>query len=219
MIDIVGVGKQKTFYSSKDTITFESLDFYINLAQKSISKFADQICQGSAKRMLQSEDAISNIANGIMMADWRWDGTRKGKDSGKAKTKYSYRNQCAIWSIKSYITRQYSKKNQIRNQSLSLDQEYNEDLNLQNIISKNNTHDIVDSIIQDEAKNILREDIDDLLNSGIISDRQSTFIRMYFFEDMTLENIGKAHNITREAVRQNLNKAYNIIRKVISYNV
>lgn len=219
MIDIVGVGKQKTFYSSKDTITFESLDFYINLAQKSISKFADQICQGSAKRMLQSEDAISNIANGIMMADWRWDSTRKGKDSGKAKTKYSYRNQCAIWSIKSYITRQYSKKNQIRNQSLSLDQEYNEDLNLQNIISKNNTHDIVDSIIQDEAKNILREDIDDLLNSGIISDRQSTFIRMYFFEDMTLENIGKAHNITREAVRQNLNKAYNIIRKVISYNV
>ena len=219
MIDIVGVGKQKTFYSSKDTITFESLDFYINLAQKSISKFADQICQGSAKRMLQSEDAISNIANGIMMADWRWDASRKGKDSGKAKTKYSYRNQCAIWSIKSYITRQYSKKNQIRNQSLSLDQEYNEDLNLQNIISKNNSHDIVDTIIQNEAKSILREDIDNLLNSGIISDRQSTFIRMYFFEDMTLENIGKAHNITREAVRQNLNKAYNIIRKVISYNV
>ena len=215
MIDIVGVGKQKTFYGSKDTITFESLGFYINLAQKSISKFADQICQGSAKRMLQSEDAISNIANGIMMADWRWDANRKGKDSGKAKTKYSYRNQCAIWSIKSYITRQYSKKNQIRNQSLSLDQEYNEDLNLQNIISKNNSHDIVDTIIQDEAKHILREDFDNLLNSGIISDRQSTFIRMYFFEDMTLENIGKAHNITREAVRQNIKKGIKAIQEAI----
>jgi len=45
------------------------------------------------------------------------------------------------------------------------------------------------------------------------------YLRMYYFEEMTLENIGKAHNITREAVRQNLNKAYNIIRKVISYNV
>ena len=218
MIDIVSVGKQKTFYNAKDSVKFESLDFYINLAQKSISKFADQICQGSAKKMLQSEDAISNIANGIMMADWRWDGTRKGKDSGKAKTRYSYRNQCAIWSIKSYITRQYSKKNQIRNQSLSLDQEYNDDLNLQNIITKDSNYDIIDELIQNEEKTILRDDIENLLDSGILSDRQSSFIRMYFFQDMTLENIGKEYNITREAVRQNLNKAYNIIRKVISYN-
>jgi RNA polymerase sigma factor (sigma-70 family) len=218
MIDIVNIGKQKTKYNNKNKIKFESLDFYINLAQKSISKFADQICQGSAKRMLQSEDAISNIANGIMMADWRWDSDRKGKDSGKGKTRYSYRNQCAIWSIKSYITRQYSKKNQIRHQTLSLDQEYNDDLNLQNIVSKNNHNNVLEDIIHQEEKNIISQDIHELLNSGIISDRQANFIRMYFFEDMTLENIGKQYNITREAVRQNLNKAYNIIRKVVGSN-
>lgn len=214
MIDIVNIGKQKTTYNDKENVNFESLSFYINLAQKSISKFADQICQGSAKKMLQSEDAISNIANGIMMGDWRWDSSRKGAESGKGKSRYSYRNQCAIWSIKSYITRQYSKKNTIRNQTLSLDQEYHDELNLQNIISKNKHANIIDLFIENEDKEILSKDIEDLLNSNILSDRQSQFIRMYFFEEMTLENIGQEFGITREAVRQNLNKAYNIIRKV-----
>src|SRR6056300_1908493 len=134
MIDIVNIGKQKTKYNNKNKIKFESLDFYINLAQKSISKFADQICQGSAKRMLQSEDAIANIANGIMMADWRWDRNRKGP-SGLSKTQYSYRNQCAIWGIQSYITRMYGKKNQIINKNLSIDYQDENCLSLIDTIS------------------------------------------------------------------------------------
>lgn len=213
MIDIVNIGNQKTKYSDKDSIQFEPLRFYLTLAKKSISKFADQICQGSAKKMLGSEDAIANIANGIMMADWRWDQNRRG-EHGQGKTKYSYRNQCAIWAIQSYVTRQYGKKNKFRQQTVSLDQQYQDDLYIKDIVS-NGTLSTIDSIIDNEEKNILKQDIKTILDSGILSDRQVAYIKMYFFENMTLEQIGKSFDITREAVRQGLNKAYSTLRSII----
>jgi hypothetical protein len=213
MIDIVNIGNQKTKYTDKESVQFEPLRFYLTLAKKSISKFADQICQGSAKKMLSSEDAIANIANGIMMADWRWDQNRRG-EHGQGKTKYSYRNQCAIWAIQSYVTRQYGKKNKFRQQTVSLDQQYQDDLYIKDIVS-NGTASTIDSIIDNEEKSILKQDIKAILDSGILSDRQVAYIKMYFFENMTLEQIGKSFDITREAVRQGLNKAYSTLRSII----
>jgi RNA polymerase sigma factor (sigma-70 family) len=217
MIDIVNIGKHKAKYNDKHQIQFEHLDFYLTLAKKNIAKFADSICQGSAKKMLQSEDAIANVANGIMMADWRWDKNRTGPVTGRSKTQYSYRNQCAIWSIQSYITRQYGKKNIKRNKQLSLDQSY-DDLTLQNIISNDKHDSVLDAMIAKENKKHLNEDIYILLNSDILSSRQSEYIRMYYFEGMTLEAIGKKFNITREAVRQAMNKAYRMLREVLNHS-
>lgn len=214
MIDIVNIGNHKTSYNDKDSIKFEPLKFYLTLAKKSISKFADQICQGSAKKMLNSEDAIANIANGIMMADWRWDKDRKGHE-GQSKTRYSYRNQCAIWAIQSYVTRQYGSKNKYKQNMISLDQCHQDDLQVKDIIPTKDAS-VIDSIIDKEETNLLKKDIESLLNSGLLNDRQVSYIKMYFFEDMTLEQIGKKFNITREAVRQGLNKAYSSLREIIS---
>jgi RNA polymerase sigma factor (sigma-70 family) len=214
MIDIVNIGNQKTSYSDKDSIQFEPLKFYLNLAKKSISKFANQICQGSAQKMLSSEDAIANVANGIMMADWRWDKDRKGHH-GQSKTRYSYRNQCAIWAIQSYVTRQYGSKRKSQRATVSIDQNHQDDIQVKDIISSNNLS-IVEEIIQKEETTLLKQDIKTLLNSGMLSDRQVEYINMYFFEDMTLEQIGKRFNITREAVRQGLNKAYSTLREVVT---
>lgn len=217
MIDIVNIGKHKAKYNDKQQIQFENLDFYLTLAKKNIAKFADGIYQGSAKKMLQSEDAIANVANSIMMADWRWDKNRKGPVTGKSKTQYSYRNQCAIWAIQSYATRQYGKKNIRRNKQLSLDQNY-DDLALQNIISNDKHDSVLDAMISEENKNNLHDDINLVLKSNLLSSRQSEYIRMYYFEGMTLENIGKKFNITREAVRQSMNKAYITLREVLNYS-
>lgn len=214
MIDIVNIGNQKTSYNDKDSIQFESLKFYLNLAKKSISKFADQICQGSAKKMLMSEDAIANIANGIMMADWRWDKDRKGHE-GQSKTRYSYRNQCAIWAIQSYVTRQYGQKRKQQKTTISLDQTHKDDLQVKDIIAGNNVS-IVDEVINKEESSLLKDDIQAILNSGILNERQVQYIKMYFFENMTLEQIGKRFNITREAVRQGLNKAYATLREIVT---
>lgn len=214
MIDIVNIGNQKTHYNNKENVQFESLGFYLTLAKKSISKFANQICPGSAKKMLQSEDAIANIANGIMMADWRWDQNRTGHE-GKSKTRYSYRNQCAIWSIQSYLGRQYGGKKKYKPVTLSIDQTYCDDLQAKDIISSPHLG-VVDKAIQEEESLQLSHDIETLLNSGVLSQRQSDYIKMYFFEDMTLEQIGKKFNITREAVRQGLNKAYSTLRNIMT---
>jgi RNA polymerase sigma factor (sigma-70 family) len=215
MLDLVDVGAQKKSYKNHQDVEFQSLDFYIGLAKKTISKFADQMCYGLSKEMLKSEDAISGIANAIMMADWRWDKDRKG-NSGGAKTQYSYRNQCAIWAIKSYISRKYKKKQQDESKVLSLDFDLSgsDDVSLKNIVPATNS-DPLDILIYNEEQENLKHNLDTLMQSGILSERQSEYLKLYFFEDMTLEQIGKIFNITREAVRQGINKAYESIRDLI----
>ncbi|MFN9953180.1 MAG: hypothetical protein ACK55I_08775, partial [bacterium] len=89
---------------------FDDLSIYINLAKKIISKFAPNFYGSLRTELLNNEDAIADIASALMFADWRWDETRKGFN-GKAKTKYSYRNQCGIWAIKTYLTNKYRKMN------------------------------------------------------------------------------------------------------------
>ena len=52
---------------------FDSLDSYIQLAKKTISKFAPKFYNGLAAEMLSNEDAISDIATAIMSADWKFE--------------------------------------------------------------------------------------------------------------------------------------------------
>ena len=94
---IPSIGKQKILYKDHKDVNFESLDFYTNLAKKIIAKIGPTFFAGLSKQMLKDEDAISFVANAIMMGDWRW----KQKEEDKPlKGLYSYRNQCAIWAIK-----------------------------------------------------------------------------------------------------------------------
>jgi hypothetical protein len=91
-------------------IQFDSLATYISLAKKTINKFAPKFYNGLNKDMLSNEEAVSDVATAIMYADWRFDPNRPGKNGDK-KTLYSYRNQCAIWAIKTYITQKYKDNN------------------------------------------------------------------------------------------------------------
>ena len=73
LLQINGIGNQKIEYKDHSQLEFDSLNTYITLAKKSISKFSNQFYNGLSSKMLKDEDAISSIANAIMMADWRWD--------------------------------------------------------------------------------------------------------------------------------------------------
>ena len=55
-------------------------------------------------------------------------------------------------------------------------------------------------------------DIDKALNSGIISEKQKQQLMMYYFDDMTLSQICKKFNVSREAIRQNIKRAIQLIR-------
>jgi RNA polymerase sigma factor (sigma-70 family) len=214
MIDIVSVGNQKVEYKDHNDIQFEPLSFYLTLAQKAISKFGSNFSSNVSKEMLKSEDAIANVANCIMMADWRWDKDRKGI-SGQQKTKYSYRNQCAIWAIKSYLTRKKNKKGKNIDAYLSNFESSDKELSLLDLVHHKNDNP-VDIITKAEEDANIKEYLSKILSidSNILTSRQAEYIKLYYFENLTFAEIGKRFNITREAVRQGIKKAIEKIRSI-----
>lgn len=191
---------------------FDGLGTYITLAKKTISKFAPKFYNGLSTEMLKNEEAISDVATALMYADWRFDENREGK-SGQRKTLYSYRNQCAIWAIKTYITNKYKKQ-----KNYSLD-EHDEDIKYNNFISDKTQRQPIDLLIEEEEKNILESDIESILNSATITDKQKKQIRMYYFEDRTLSYIGKKFGVSREAVRQNIKRGLESIKNLDSLSL
>lgn len=215
LLQLNGIGDQKIVYKNHKDISFDSLDTYILLAKKAISKFGPKFYNGLSAKMLKDEDAISNVANAIMMADWRWDEDYQS-DTGTKKTKYSYRNQCALWAMQTYVSKNYKHKKKISKKKVySLDHSDDDNISVHELVSDSGLCPL-DQIILEEDKNILKDNIETLINSNILSDRQKDYIRLYYYESYTFEKIGKKYGITREAVRQGLTKALEIIRNIIN---
>jgi RNA polymerase sigma factor (sigma-70 family) len=188
---------------------FDDLSVYMDLAKKTIAKFGASIYPALAVEMLKSEDAIADVATAIMYADWRWDNTRSGFN-GQKKTQYSYRNQCAIWAIKTYVS-QKQKKGNVKVSSC-LDK--NESSYVSSIPEKSNNNPAL--IVQEkETQNNLSNTIKQILDSSIITDKQRDQIRQYYYEDKTLSEIGKQYGVTREAIRQNIQKALSKIKEYV----
>lgn len=190
---------------------FETLDVYITLAKKIISKFAPGFYAGLRYELLSNEDAISDIASAIMVGDWRWDENRSGFE-GKSKTRYSYRNQCGIWAIKTYLSNKYRKQN-LHYSIDNADNEY--DINFSSSISDNADYDPSLIVEEKERQEIIKENVNNLLSSGIITEKQKEQIKKYYFEDKTLSEIGKEYGVTREAIRQNIQKGLNNIKNYV----
>lgn len=215
LLQLNGIGNQKIAYKDHKNIEFDSLHEYILLAKKSISKFSNQFYQGLATKMLKDEDAISSIANAIMMADWRWDNDYKNT-KGTKKTKYSYRNQCALWAIQTYVSKNH-KKNKKFKQVYSLDhvlESNDESTTAHSFIEDFRSVSPEDQIINKEEKEQLSSLIENLLSLDCLTARQKDYIRLYYFESYTFDKIGKKYGITREAVRQGLNKAIETIKEM-----
>lgn len=190
---------------------FDSLSTYVSLAKKTISKFAPRFYNGLAKEMLSNEEAVSDVATAIMYADWRFDPDREGK-SGLKKTLYSYRNQCAIWAIKTYVTQKYKGKHK---KSLSLDNNLSsieEHITAYDLLASSSEKDPLEKLIEKEEQENITNNISDLLNTANISEKQKQQIIMYYFQNLTLSKIGKHFGVSREAVRQSIKRAIETIK-------
>lgn len=190
---------------------FENLSTYITLAKKIISKFAPGFYSTLRQELLSNEDAIADIASAIMIGDWKWDKDRTGFE-GKKKTRYSYRNQCGIWAIKTYITNKYKKQNNhlsIENKNSEFDTSFSDHIRDKpeydpSLIAENN-----------EYHENLKNNIEDILTSGLITDKQAEQIKLYYFQDKTLSEIGNEFGVTREAIRQNIQKGLTKIKQYV----
>jgi RNA polymerase sigma factor (sigma-70 family) len=214
MLDIINIGNQKTNYPNCEDIQFESLDFYVKLARKTIAKFGNSMFSGIAKEMLSSEDTVANVANAIMMADWRWDPNRSGQ-TGEKKTRYSYRNQCAIWAIKSYISRKYKKLKNGKLDIFSIDATIEKDgsTSFKHLLESEEA-DPLSILLEKEKEVTITKCIEEIMKSSVLTEKQKAYLKYYYLEDMTLEAIGKKYGVTREAVRQGIQKACLILRGV-----
>jgi len=210
LLQINGVGKQKIPYKDHASLDFDSLDSYVLLAKKAISKFG----KGLSSKMLKDEDAIATVANAIMMADWRWDENYQNSKKTK-KTKYSYRNQCAIWSIQTYSSKEY-QKNKKFDKVYSLDYSADYDSGIHDLIQDNKNMGPEEKACANEKNQDVSKLIDLILNLDCLTDRQKDYLKLYYIEEQTFENIGKKYNITREAVRQGLNKAILLVREILA---
>jgi RNA polymerase sigma factor (sigma-70 family) len=190
---------------------YDSLSTYITLAKKIISKFAPGFYSSLRQELLSNEDAIADIASAIMIGDWRWDKDRTGFE-GKSKTKYSYRNQCGIWAIKTYLSNKYRKQNN----HYSLDN-INKDLDISFTDNIEDKPEYDPSLIaeQNEYHEALKDNIENILSCGLISEKQKEQIKQYYFEDKTLSEIGESFGVTREAIRQNIQKGLSRIREYV----
>jgi RNA polymerase sigma factor (sigma-70 family) len=198
-----------------ETKEYDELSTYLDLAKKTISKFAPKFI---AKEMLSCNDAVSDVATAIMFADWKFDPNRVGSKTGAKKTLYSYRNQCAIWAIKTYITNKYKTKNSTK-YSLDFSPGHgiqgNETATIVNQLSDNKSKDPLDILIENEQKQIISESVYSLLNSPILSDKQKDQIKLYYIDNLTLSAIGKKYGVSREAVRQNIKRAIDSIKQYV----
>lgn len=187
-------------------VKYDSLSTYLMLARKIINKFAPRFI---VKHMLNDEDAISDVAVALMNADKNFDPDRKGMNDRK-KTLYSYRNQCGLWAIKTYVTKQYKTK-----KINSLDYILKEDNSLYSTIPDHKNNNPLDIIIRAEDENNLNKDISFILDSSILTDKQKDQITMYYFENKSLAEIGKHYGVTREAIRQSIKRAISSIQTLV----
>jgi RNA polymerase sigma factor (sigma-70 family) len=183
---------------------YENLSTYLMLSKKIINKFAPRFI---VKQMMSDEDAISDVATAIMNADKNFDPER-GSSPERRKTKYSYRNQCGLWAIKTYITKNYKNK-----KINSLDFSFDEDNNsLYSTIPDTKNKNPIDILIENESEKNTHNDLYNLINSNILTEKQKEHIKMYYFEKKSLSEIGKIYGVTREAIRQNIKRAINSIK-------
>jgi RNA polymerase sigma factor (sigma-70 family) len=220
LLQLNGIGNQKIQYKDHTTIQFDSLDHYILLAKKSISKFSNQFYNGLSSKMLKDEDAIASVANAIMMADWRWDENYQNT-KGTKKTRYSYRNQCALWAIQTYVSKEGKKSKKFKKKILSLDHivENTDESSVHSFTEDTKSLAPEEILINKENKDELSNLIETLLNLDCLTTRQRDYIKLYYFEGYTFEKIGKKYGITREAVRQGLNKAISMIRSYTNESI
>ena len=184
---------------------------YIDIAKKVIRTFADKICPGMCKEMSQNEDAVADIAHAIMCADWKYDETRKGKTSNQTKTKYSYRNQCAIWAIQTYVKKHLKNKHYYIHEIVT-DQS---DLSFDQMIEDTNQKEPLTNVIAREKTELEKEMVNDIFESGILSETQKDKLKLYYFENLSLAKIGKRYGVTREAIRQNMKVSIKKIQEAI----
>lgn len=197
-IHLVGVGKINMEVKEKG-FEFGSLQEYISIATSVVKAQCPGIRDGLVGEILSNEDAISDIAYSIMLADCKFDG--RG-------TRYGFRSQHAKWAIWRYLEKR-TKSREI----MSLDFNFGDE------DDSNSLGDTIDSGTKTpeeiaEKKESLRL-VDEIINDGItLNHKERVCVKSYYLDNMTLDSIRPLVNVkTRQGVHVILKRAMAKIRE------
>tara|TARA_R110000824_G_scaffold9415_4_gene42118 strand:+ start:19065 stop:19685 length:621 start_codon:yes stop_codon:yes gene_type:complete len=194
-IDKTKLENNNIFASTNEML---SLEEYIDISKRCIGHFASP---DLAKQMLQSEDAISFVAEHLMMATCR-------HDEEKGRTLRSYHNQCAIWAIQNWVAR------------ISKNSDY-EILSLNKELKDGGTAREMYHVIEDErpafpSEMERQENMDraqKLLSSPVLSKLEQDCISMKFLDEMSAKEIAEDLDINRKLVYTSIQKGLAKLRE------
>lgn len=183
---------------------FLSLQIYHSQAKKIICRF----CSPSVIRIfLKNEDVISQVAEKLMEADWRY-----REDMGAKRG--TYRVHCGRWAIKTLLKK------------LNKNAKYKNLPDGKHVDSLSAFH-----ISKDKSKNLstnsepLKEDIENELNlldkslceyflkCSNITDKQEGYLRMKYLENMTNKQIAETFNTSSQNVQSIISKGVAIMQE------
>lgn len=194
---------QREDYPDHTKQNFDSLENYLTIAKKTIRTFGPQlqISKNQINNLVNSEDAVSEIARHIMMADWKY-------QPHKGRTPHSWRNQCAKWALQDYIGLSKTKANKI-NQSLDMSIDENENVPLYSILVDQGTNNPLKLVNDADRKQRIKKYINFLLDNSNLTKIQKQCIKLYYIDSIESHaEIGEKMEpkITRQAVKQNIDR-------------
>ena len=195
-IDQTKLEKSNIFGDETISERIMELSDYLEISKKCIAHFASN---DLAKQMLRSEDAVSFVAEHLMMGTCRWKPNR-------GKTVRSYHNQCAIWAIQNWISR-ISKKG-VDILSLNKDLSDSEGNQLYEILEDDRK--IPPSSIELEEN---AAEVDRILSDRTISEKEEKCIRMKFLDQLSVAEISESLGISKKMVYTNVQRGLKKLRK------
>lgn len=157
-------------------------------------KIARKIISKYGPSLLRDEDAVAYVANYIIKADIKYD--------GKTGSKEGFRCLSARYAIKNWINRNIKNKPK----SISIDADGGNGSPIK---------DKIDSF-ESTTDNVELNEILDFIDT--LNENEQKVLKMYYFESMSLKEIGQSLNLTHEAIRQRIKKALCKIKEKFVYD-
>lgn len=205
-IDIGNIrGLQAKHYKNNN---FNSLEEYTDDANHIIAKYGDGIYIGLSAELLSNDDAITNIATAMMIADWNYNEKRSIKCS-----RTTHMIKYALWEMYAYVTR--------KTKTLKTHTTLETDFYCDNGITdkKCGYIDLLEDKkqIQDIKKYLDTQDMTQKIKKSSLSKTQKKHIIEFYINGLSAEKIATKYNLTRAGVYSSLQKARTILQQEV-YN-
>ncbi len=146
-----------------------------------------------SRQLMQDEDAISFIAESMMIADWAW------KPGGMSRR--NYRLACARWALKVFLK---TTKRELVKGVLSLNFEIGDDGSTNDSLMVDENAPAPDDAARAAER---KRKVEFLLHNSGLTSIQADYVRHHYLEGLTLSEIARKMGVSKQDVRNHVQSA------------